>query len=213
MLPGLAQSVPLLALTLVLAGATSGAMDVAVNARVAAIEVATGKRRMHLAHGVYSVGVVVGAVTAGLARQAGAGREHVLLGVGAAILAVALVNRRAGAARSRGAARLRLTRALAILGLVALVAFVVEGGLESWSALFLERDLAASPAVSALGPGLFALTMAIGRGAGQLTGGALGERRLLGLGALAAAAGAALAAGSAAGPPDRNCTVSTRASA
>jgi MFS family permease len=38
-LPGLARSVPVLALTLVVAGATSGAMDVAVNARVAAIEV------------------------------------------------------------------------------------------------------------------------------------------------------------------------------
>ena len=34
-------------------------------------------------------------------------------------------------------------------------AFVVEGGTESWSALFLERQLHAHPAVSGLGPGVF----------------------------------------------------------
>jgi MFS family permease len=195
-LPGLARSVPVLALTLVVAGASSGAMDVAVNARVAALEVETGKRRMHLAHAVYSAGVVVGAIAAGLARQAGAGRESILLAIGAAIVLVGLANRGAGPSGSPGEARLRLTRPLVVLGVVALVAFVVEGGLESWSALFLERDLAASPAISSLGPGLFALTMALGRGTGQLIGGALGERRLLGIGALAAAAGAALAASS-----------------
>jgi MFS family permease len=196
MLPGLAGSVPVLALTLVAAGATSGAMDVAVNARVAAIEVETGKRRMHLAHAVYSVGVVAGAISAGLARQAGASREQILIVVGAAIVLIGVANHGRGPSGSRGEAKLRFTRALAVLGVVALVAFVVEGGLESWSALFLERDLAASPAVSALGPGLFALTMALGRGTGQLVGGALGERRLLGLGALAASAGAGLAAAS-----------------
>jgi MFS family permease len=195
-LPGLAGSVPVLALTLAVAGATSGALDVAVNARVAAIEVETGVRRMHLAHAVYSLGVVAGAIAAGLARQAGAGREPILLCVGAAIVAVGLANRGPGPAGSPGEARLRLSRAFVVLGVVALVAFIVEGGLESWSALFLERDLAASPAVSALGPGLFALTMALGRGTGQLVGGAVGDRRLLGLGALAAAAGAGLAASS-----------------
>jgi len=195
-LPGLARSVPVLALTLVAAGASSGAMDVAVNARVAALEVETGKRRMHLAHAVYSAGVVAGAVAAGLARQAGAGREPILLAIGGAIVVIGLANRGGGPRGSPGEAQLRLTRALVVLGVVALVAFVVEGGLESWSALFLERDLAASPAVSALGPGLFALTMALGRGTGQLVSGALGERRLLGAGALAAAAGAGLAAAS-----------------
>jgi len=195
-LPGLARSVPVLALTLVVAGATSGAMDVAVNARVAAIEVETGVRRMHLAHAVYSAGVVVGAIAAGLARQAGAGREPILLCIAAAIVAIGLANRGPGPSGTPGEAGLRFSRALAVLGVVALIAFVVEGGLESWSALFLERDLAASPAVSALGPGLFALTMALGRGSGHLVGGVVGDRRLLGAGALAAAAGAALAASS-----------------
>jgi MFS family permease len=43
------------------------------------------------------------------------------------------------------------------------VAFIVESGLESWSALFLERTLDSGPAISGLGPGMFAGAMAGGR--------------------------------------------------
>ena len=61
------------------------------------------------------------------------------------------------AGRSHG---LRLAHGLVAIGLVGAVAFVVEGGTESWSALFLERQLHAEPAVSGLGPGVFAAAMA-----------------------------------------------------
>src|SRR5438477_71961 len=83
------------------------------------------------------------ATGAGLARQAGAGREPILLCIAAAIVAIGLANRGPGPSGTPGEAGLRFSRALAVLGVVALIAFVVEGGLESWSALFLERDLAA----------------------------------------------------------------------
>lgn len=49
------------------------------------------------------------------------------------------------------------------------LAFLVENGLESWSALFLEHTLDSSPAVSGLGPGLFAAAMASGRLVAQRT--------------------------------------------
>ena len=49
------------------------------------------------------------------------------------------------------------------VGLVLALAFLVENGLEAWSALFLERTLHSSPAVSGLGPGLFAGAMVTGR--------------------------------------------------
>ena len=68
-------------------------------------------------------------------------------------------------------------------------AFLCEDALQSWSALQLERGLAASPAISGLGPGLFAGAMAFGR----LSGGALGHRVRDGV--LVAVAGSALAVG------------------
>ena len=193
-LPGLATSVPALAAALVAAGAGSGALDVAVNARVARIEEQTARRLMPLAHALYSVGVVVGAVGAGIAREAGAPREAILVAVAAALAEVAVANRGLDHRPARAAApRLRFDRALLAIGLVGTVAFVVEGGLESWSALFLDREHDASPAVAGLGPGLFALAMAAGRFSGQRVHRAH-DRPLLAVGAVAAAVGAVVVA-------------------
>jgi MFS family permease len=192
-LPGLANSVPMLAAALVLTGAASGVLDVGVNANAARIEARSGRRLMPLAHGLYSTGVLVGAASAGLARSAGAGREPILLAV-AGLIALAAVP--LGADRSSmppGAPRRpRLERALLVIGLVGAAAFVVEGGTESWSALFLERQLHAQPAISGLGPGVFGAAMAAGRFFGQTS--RLSDRALLAGGALLAAAGCVMAA-------------------
>src|SRR5204863_6235 len=80
----LASSLLSLVLALTVTGAASGALDVGINANVSRIESATGRRLMPLAHALYSAGILVGAVAAGLARSAGAGRESILLGVAAA---------------------------------------------------------------------------------------------------------------------------------
>ena len=61
-LPGLAGSLPTLMLALAATGAASGALDVGINANAARIESETGARLMPLAHGLYSVGILVGAV-------------------------------------------------------------------------------------------------------------------------------------------------------
>ena len=196
-LPGLAGSLPVLIVALVAAGAASGALDVGINANAGRIEVVTRRRLMPLAHGLYSVGILVGAVSAGLARNAGAGREPILLAVAVVVGATALLlasdrsswqpSQVPGTGR-----RVRIERALVFIGLVGAAAFVVEGGMESWSALFLERQLHADPAVSGLGPGLFGASMAAGRFYGQTA--RLADRTLLIGGAVAAAAGCALAA-------------------
>ena len=104
---------------------------------------------------------------------------------------------RAGAER-RASTRSDIERALLGLGILCAVAFVVEGGIESWSALFLERELDASPAVSGLGPGVFGASMAVGRFYGQGT--RLGERTLLVGSGLLAAGGCFLAAVSPSAP-------------
>ncbi len=78
-LPGFADSLPLLILALAATGAASGALDVGINANAAQIEATTGRRVMPLAHGLYSVGILIGAVAAGLARSQGVGREWILV--------------------------------------------------------------------------------------------------------------------------------------
>ena len=202
-LPGLAGSLPVLAAALVAAGAGSGALDVGINANVARIESATGARLMPLAHGLYSVGILVGAVGAGVARNEGAGRESILLVIAVLVGLTALPlgldpaasNRLSLAREPARAARRRFgfERALVLLGLLGAAAFVVEGGTEGWSAIFLERQLHADPAVSGLGPGVFGGAMAIGRFYGQAV--RWPDRTLLAAGALLACGGCALAAG------------------
>jgi MFS family permease len=164
-LPGLATSLPTLILALTFAGIGSGLVDVAINANVGRIESVTGARLMPMAHGIYSVGVLVGAVGAGLAR--GVHTEPV-----------------------KG---IRIARGLLAIGFLGAAAFVVEGGTESWSALFLERQLHAHPAVSGLGPGIFGASMALGRFSGQALH-RFSDRMLLGGGAALSAVGCCIVA-------------------
>src|SRR3954451_20198868 len=194
LLPGLATTLPVLILTLTLAGVGSGIVDVGINANVGRIESETGARLMPLAHGLYSVGVLMGAVGAGLARGAGADREAILGAVAAVIaltgVVIATDDAQVQADPSPG---LRLARALLLVGFVGAAAFVVEGGIENWSAAFLERELHAEPAVSGLGPGVFGASMALGRFWGQAAV-RFSDRLLLAGGALLGAVGCTLAA-------------------
>jgi len=193
-LPGLAGSFPVLVLILGAAGATSGVFDVAINANVGRIESATGRRMMPLAHGLYSVGVLVGAVAAGIARGDGASREAILLVVSGLIALTAAAAAADGApVHTAPAGGLRLARGLMLVALVGAAGFVVEGATESWSAIFLTRVHHASPGVSGLGPGVFAASMAAGRFLGQAAR-RFDEGHLLAGGAAAGVLGCAVAA-------------------
>ena len=195
-LPGLATSLPTLILALTFAGIGSGLVDVAINANVGRIESETGARLMPFAHGIYSVGVLVGAVAAGLARGAGVGREPILLAVAVAVaLAGLTVVRDKARVHTEPVKGLRIARGLLAIGFLGAAAFIVEGGTESWSALFLERQLHAHPAVSGLGPGIFGGSMALGRFSAQALH-RFSDRGLLGGGSALAAVGCCVVASS-----------------
>jgi len=132
----------------------------------------------------------------GIARGAGAGPLPILAVISLLALAAAAVNRGYPASPRAASPRRRFTlsRRLLVLGLLCALAFVIEGGIEGWSALYLETELAASPALGGLGPGFFAAAMVAGRLAGQRLELRLGDRQLLAAGAVTAAMGLALAA-------------------
>jgi MFS family permease len=196
-LPGLAGSVWQLGLALVLVGAASGALDVVVNVAVTAIEAEGGPRVVQAAHALFSAGFLVAALLVGLARDAGADPLPVLAGVAVTLLLVAALNRGHPPAPRRVVERkLAFSRRLLVLGALCAVAFVVEGGIENWSALFLETEHDASAAASGLGPGLFAAAMVSGRTLAHWLEARIGDRILLAGGALVAAAGLVLAAAS-----------------
>jgi predicted MFS family arabinose efflux permease len=193
--PGFARSPAALSLALLGLGAASGALDVVVNARVAAVEQG-GRRLMSFAHAMFSLGLLCGSVATGLARHAGADRRAILGVVAALVLAAAWVNRGARTVPSRPAGALRsLARpGLVVLGLLCALAFVIEGGVEQWSAIHLEDTLGASAAVGGLGPGVLAGAMVVGRVAGQARAHRFSATQLMVASGLVAAAGIGLAA-------------------
>ena len=192
-LPGLARSVPALVAALALVGVGTGALDIAINAQAAGIEALRRVRVMDGLHAAFSVGVVFGGVGAGLLRRAGAHPSWILAGVAAVVATAALANLRPAVQPEPARRRARATRPLLVVGIVLALAFAVESGVESWSALFLERTLGSGPAVSGLGPGLFAGAMAIGRLLAQKLKGPSVARRML-IAGVAAAVGALVAA-------------------
>jgi MFS family permease len=152
-----------------------------MNAAVSELEAKRAMRLMQLAHALYSAGVLVGALATGLARALGAGPLEVLGGTAIALLIAAALNQRHDpfeprASTSRG---LRLSRSAIPLGVACAAAFVIEGGMENWGAVFLERDLDASPGVSALAPAAYGGAMMLGRLSGQWLESRLGDTLLL----------------------------------
>lgn len=163
MLPALARSPGGLFALLLALGVATGLVDVVINARASRFETARGLRVMDGMHAMFSIGVVIGGIGAGIARGLGARPEWILVVAGLVELTIAASNLGGPVPPPAEASRAGLGRGLLVIGIVLAVAFVVENGLETWSALFLERGLGTSPAVSGLGPGLFAASMATGR--------------------------------------------------
>ena len=197
-LPAFADSVATLAAALLALGIASGAVDVAINGAVAELEARRGARLMQIAHALFSAGVLVGALAIGLAREVGAGRLTCLAAVAAVVLGAAALNlghaRVAQRSQQTVSRRPRLSRAAIPLGLACAAAFLIEGGIESWSALFLERELDAGPAVGALGPAAYGGAMMLGRFSGQWLERLLGDTLLLAGAAVVAGAGLVAAA-------------------
>lgn len=154
---------------------------------------------MNLAHGLFSIAVVVASLgTAGL-RAAGAGALPVLGGAFGVITLIAVVLLAPGSgghikAVAKEKAKRRLEPALLVFGGLCALAYVVENAWQSWSAVHLDSTLSAAPALASSAPAVFAAAAATGR----ISGNALLRRvkpgQLLVAGGSVAAVGSALAA-------------------
>lgn len=203
-LPALAGSLPGLVGAFALLGLTTGALDVVANTAAAEWERhehASGGQLMSLAHAGFSFGVVGGSVAVGLARQGGVGALPLLLLVAALTAAVAarVTGHRppAPVPASTEPSPRRSRLPLLLVGAVIAAGFLVEDGLQSWSALHLERGLDAGPAVSGFGTALFGGAMGAGRLLAHALGRRVSETALLAGGGLLSAGGIILLAATA----------------
>lgn len=180
-------------------GATTGTLDVLMNARVAAMENARGHSLMNLCHAAYSLGYAASAMASGAMRAADWPPGQVMLTAALIALLLGLASFEAegridGLAKPKDGTSPALGRAAMIGGAIVMIAFLSENAAESWSALHIEQTLGGSPAQGALGPAAMALTMAIARLAGQSVIARISPLRLLTFGAVIAGIGALIAA-------------------
>ncbi len=199
LLPAVATSPLALAGALLVLGAVSGVVDVAINAEAAHAE-AEGLPAMNLSHAFFSAAVVGASVLVGVLRTLDAETSAVLGTVTALLLAIAValtglrVPRVKAAAEPERLPLLRIPRPLLVLGALAALAYLTENAWQSWSAVHLENTLGAAAGIAALGPALFGASAVAGRLGGHALALRVSERGLLAAGAAIGAAGTLVAA-------------------
>jgi MFS family permease len=199
----LAPSLPMLTLTLAAFGAFNGSMDVAMNAHGVEVEERAGRRILSSLHGMWSLGGLIGAGLGALAAHqelspqthlaAMAALLAVILGLTAPRLLASKPTRRSGDPVFSFP-----TPALLGFGFIAFCAFLSEGAMADWSAVYLRDTLGTSAAFAAVGYAAFSLTMTVGRFTGDALVTWLGPVRTVRYGGLLAGLGlgAALLLGS-----------------
>jgi MFS family permease len=200
-LPAVAAAMPSLPLLVVGAlalGAMNGAVDVAMNTQGTTIERLRGRLLLGRLHAAFSAGGLVGAGAGALAIAAGLGATEHLLVAGAICALVAypatraLVGGDAHPDRSEPTFA-RPSRALLALGVLAFCCLLAEGAALDWSAVYVDRDLAASASLAALAYATFSAAMLTGRLLADRLATRFGPTALLRAGGLVAGGGLAVA--------------------
>lgn len=209
-LPAFAGSAVGLTAALFVLGAASGATDVAINAEGVRAEAGSARPLLNLAHGWFSICVVLASLATAVARAAGAGLGTVLAAVFVFIAVITGIALAPGSLRGAPAAvpgmvqdqthtsshrnTWRIPRPLIIFGFLGTLAYLIENAWQSWSAVHLETTFGAAAGLASTAPAVFAAAAGTGRIAGNLVARRFDPIRLLTGGALIASAGTAMAA-------------------
>ncbi|WP_020186740.1 MFS transporter [Methylopila sp. 73B] len=193
----LAPSYPALIAAAAFIGLSMGAIDVSMNAQAAAIETAWGRPIMSSIHAFFSIGGLAGATASGglialdVGAVAGMGLSALALGAVVALAATRLAIAAHGAPDEPHG--LRLPRGVVLgLGLLTLAAFLSEGAMIDWSAVFMIQATGATPALAAVGYAAFSAAMTFGRLTGDAFVARLGPLRAVQVSGAVAAAGLAI---------------------
>ena len=190
------SSLPLLVVSLLAFGAAIGSMDVAINIHAIIVERASRRTMMSGFHGLFSLGGIAGA--AGVTVLLGAGASPLtamwcVVGGIALALAMAWSKLLSYGSKSDGPAFALPHGVVLFIGTLCVVAFLAEGAVLDWSAVFLTSVRGVDASYAGLGYAAFSVTMTIGRLTGDRFVHRLGGKRVIVFGGLCAAAGLALA--------------------
>ncbi|MEI2301453.1 MFS transporter [Ensifer sp. MJa1] len=181
---------------IVVAGAGFGTLDVSMNIEASEIERGSGRHLMSSFHAMFSIGNIVGAFLVGVVVSFGGQLQACLGGAGLLVVAAALISRliRYGAngtampaatdASSAGTSSLSRQQRVLVLtfGAIGFLAFLAEGGIIDWSAVYMVGTLGASESVGAYAFAVFSASMALGRLLGDVVTQRVGHVNILRIG-------------------------------
>jgi MFS family permease len=199
-LTGVSSYASLVAMLFVFLAAT-GTYDVGINAAAIHHERRTQRAIMPLVHGAFSAGGATGAIVAGLLLSAGVPFRSLYLLVAGLLGAIAVTLalraqwhgiKPSGKPGIKPSSLIRRSDIL-LLALIVSLAFLAEGAMETWSAIYLRSALELPALIGASGVAIFHLAMAIGRLTTSVVVHRLGRRGTIGVAGVLAAAGNILA--------------------
>lgn len=158
-------------------GAGFGTFDVSINTEASEIERETDRHLMSSFHALFSVGNILGASLVGTATTYGGHLRECLAGAGVLVILTMLATllikqpKAQGAPRAAAGAEIGNRVSLSssqrllvlLLGTIAFLAFLAEGGIMDWTAVYMVGSLNASESVGAYAFAIFASAMAVGR--------------------------------------------------
>ena len=202
-LPSLAWSLPSLAVALFLLGFSLGSLDIAMNTQAVAIERGYGRPIMSGIHGMYSVGVLIGAGVGALAAHAELdplvhfSAAAFVLGASGVVASRSLLGAEADTEHAPDDTdrplRLLSHPGLIALGVIAFCCFFAEGAVDDWSGVYLHEEQGASLGIAPLAAAACGAGMAIGRFGGDAVIARFGRPATLWRSALVAGFGMTLA--------------------
>ena len=204
-----------LAATFLFLGAADSLMDVSMNAHALRVQRGYGRSIINTMHGLWSIGAVVGGTAGALAAGAALRLEVHLALAGVSVIVAAVLLRRwllpgidpapepvaapspaDGNVASRTRGRVGI---LAVLGVLVVMAAVIEDTPASWGAVFLRTELGASAAAAGTVYVAFQVFMTIGRLTGDRAVDRFGEVAIVRAGGVLTMTG--MSAGLAIGEP------------
>jgi predicted MFS family arabinose efflux permease len=177
-------------------GAGLGSIDVTMNIQAVIVERASGQAMMSGFHGLFSLGGMAGAACMTVLLGAGSSPLAATMFVVATVivaLAVSIAHVLPYGGKGEGPTFAIPHGVVLWIGALCCMAFLAEGAMLDWSAVFLTSVRGMETAYAGLGYAVFSLTMTIGRLTGDRVVRLLGGDNVIFFGGLCAASGFALA--------------------
>jgi len=179
---------------------STGVYDVGINATAIGVEQRSGRQIMSLAHGSFSGGGALGALSAGGLVAAGVPFRWLYVGVATLLAGAMLLTRmlslderpapvKAGSQAVSERFGLFQSRPLLLLAALTALGFLFEGIMETWSPIYLRSSLSLGVLIGASGVAIFHLAMMVGRFVSAVAIDRFGRRRTLELAGVVSAAG------------------------